>query len=519
MWILKSAEMREADRITIEELKIPGLILMENAAISVLQAIKEEIPDYELYSYAVICGKGNNGGDGFALARHLLRKNIKTKVLLVGRKEQLKGDALSNYNMLKAYAANIPEVYEENQLPIMQEILAKSNIAIDALFGTGLDKPLTGFYEKVIEELNRFTGTIISIDVPSGLSSDTGEIIGPAVKSNYTVALAAPKHCHIFPPAEELCGKLIIKDIGIPESAIRRINPFLRLIEEADISPVLEPRKKDTHKKNYGDILIVAGSAGKLGAAWMTAYSAIKSGAGLVTLGVPNSLHLTVMTKVKEIMTIGFPNTKDDTFSSAASEEILKIAAEKDLIAIGPGITTHPEVEKVVQELVKKYSKTMIIDADGLNCLSKDITCLRERKGRTILTPHPGEFSRLTKVPTKDILKEKVIIARDFSVNYQVILILKGYRTLIAFPDGIVYVNPTGNPGMATGGSGDVLTGMVAGFVAQTSEKYIKNAVIAAVYLHGLAGDLAKKKYGEIPLIATDIIKLLPEAIKALKSL
>lgn len=518
MWIVKSVEMREADRITIEELKIPGLILMENAAIAVLQAIKEEILDYKLRSYAVICGKGNNGGDGFALARHLLQNNIETKVLLVGRKEQLKGDALANYNMLQAYIENIPEVCEENQLHIMEDILKDSSIAIDAIFGTGLDKPLTGFYKKVVEELNRFKGVIISIDIPSGLSSDTGEIIGPAVKSNFTVALAAPKYCHIFPPAEELCGKLIIKDIGIPELAIRKTNPSLRLIEKADIFSVLAPRKKDTHKKNYGDILIIAGSAGKLGAAWMTAYSAIKSGAGLVTLGVPKSLHHTVMTKVKEIMTIGFPNTEDDTFSSAATEEILKIAEEKDLLAIGPGITTHPEVENVVQELVKKYRKTMIIDADGLNCISKDISCLRERKGGTILTPHPGEFSRLTKLPTKDILKDKVNITKNFSIEYNVVVILKGYRTLIAFPDGMVYMNPTGNPGMATGGSGDILTGMMAGFVAQTSEKYFKNAVIASVYLHGLAGDLAKEKYGEIPLVATDIIKFIPKAIKSINA-
>ncbi len=514
MWILNSTQMKQADKITIEELKIPGIILMENAGISVVDVIEEVIEDIGGLRFLIVCGKGNNGGDGFVVARHLIRKNINVEVILIGKSDQLKGDALINYNMLKVYKDSIYELSEEQELRSKEYLFKEADIIIDALFGTGLTNPLDGIYKEVVEIINNQDALVISIDVPSGLSSDTNRIIGPYIKADITVTLAEMKWCHIFPPAEYMCGQVFVKDIGIPEYVIKQSKPYLKLITEEDIIDLLLPRIPDTHKSNYGEILAVAGSAGKLGAAWMTGQSALKSGAGLVTVGIPEICHQAMMSKIIELMTIGFNSTIDGTFSLNALEQILDFAKDKDLIAIGPGLTIHSECIKLVHELIKSYDKILVIDADGINAIAKDTDVLNNKKGTIILTPHPGEMARLIKSTSKKVQENRVQIASDFAKKYDVILVLKGYRTLIAFPDGMIYVNPTGNPGMASGGVGDVLTGMIAGFVAQNLDN-IKQATLAAVYLHGLAGDLAKEKIGEIPLIASDIMKYIPKAIKS----
>jgi len=507
--------MKRADGITIEELGVPGLILMENAGISVVNVIEEAIEGIEELKFLIVCGRGNNGGDGFVVARHLKRRGLDVEVILVGESSQLKGDALANYNMLKIYLNDIHEITSKEALLANKGLFNEADVIVDALFGTGLSTPIEGLYEEVVEEINKQDAVIISIDIPSGLSSDTNKIIGPSVIADITVTLASPKWCHIFPPAEYMCGKVYIKDIGIPEKVIEQVDSKLKLITEEELIPVLLPRIPDTHKSNYGEILVVAGSEGKLGAAWMTGQSALRSGAGLVTVGIPEKCHTAMMSKVIELMTIGFKSTPEGTFSYAALKQILDFAKDKHLIAIGPGITTHPECVKLVHDIIKKYDKTLVIDADGINAIAQDVNILKKKKGNIILTPHPGEMARLIKSSSKNVQENRVKVARDFATEYNVILVLKGYRTLIALPNGMVYVNPTGNPGMASGGVGDVLTGMIAGFVGQNLNN-IPEATIAAVFLHGLAGDIAKEKLTEIPIVASDVMKYIPKAIKSI---
>lgn len=513
MWILNSNQMRKCDKITIEDLKVHGLILMENAGISVVNVIEDVIEEMNELRYLVVCGRGNNGGDGFVIARHLKRRGIAVEVILVGKPEQLKGDALANYQMLKVYTNDIHIINTEEELLQKERLFKEADIIIDALFGTGLSTAIEGIYAKVVEQINKQDAIVISVDTPSGLSSDTNKIIGPCVNADITVTLAAMKWCHIFPPAEYMCGEVFVKDIGIPEYVLEQANSNLKLIIKDDIIELLLPRIPNTHKSNYGEILVIAGSAGKLGAAWMTGQSALYSGAGLVTVGVPNNCHNSMMSKVVELMTIGFPSTEEGTFSFTALEPILDFAKDKHLIAVGPGITTHTDCIKLMYELIKTYNKIIVVDADGINAIAKNVDVLKEKKGMIILTPHPGEMARLINSSSKEIQENRVQVAHDFAVKYEVILVLKGYRTLIAFPDGMVYVNPTGNAGMASGGVGDVLTGMIAGFVGQNL-KNINKAVLAAVYLHGLAGDIAKEKLGEIPLVASDIMRNIPKAIK-----
>lgn len=513
MWILNSDQMRKCDRITIEDLKVPGIILMENAGISVVNVIEEVIEEINELRYLVVCGRGNNGGDGFVVARHLKRRGTSVEVILVGHAEQLKGDALANYQMLKVYTSDIHIITTEEELSQKRSLFIEADIIIDALFGTGLSTAIEGIYSAVVEEINKHDAIVISIDTPSGLSSDTNKIIGPCVNADITVTLATMKWCHIFPPAEYMCGEVFVKDIGIPKYVLEQASSNLKLITNDDITKILLPRIPDTHKSNYGEILVVAGSVGKLGAAWMTGQSAMRSGAGLVSVGIPDSCHTAMMSKVIELMTIGFPSTEDGTFSFKALEPILDFAKDKDLISVGPGITTHPDCIKLVHELIKKYEKIIVIDADGINAIAKNVNVLKEKKGKLILTPHPGEMARLINSTSKEVQENRVQVAYDFAIRYEVILVLKGYRTLIAFPDGMVYVNPTGNAGMASGGVGDVLTGMIAGFVGQ-NVKNINQAVLTAVYLHGLAGDIAKEKLGEIPLVASEIMRSIPKAIK-----
>ncbi|OGF67434.1 MAG: hypothetical protein A2Y62_18210 [Candidatus Fischerbacteria bacterium RBG_13_37_8] len=515
MWILNSEQMKKADRITIEELNIPGLILMENAGIAVVNVIEDLFEDMLDLQFTIVCGRGNNGGDGFVVARHLIRKGVNVDVILIGHHEQLKGDALTNYNMLRVYTNRIHEVRDRAEFDLFLEMLEKADVIIDALFGTGLTNPLSGLFAEIVETMNQQEGIIISIDIPSGLSSDTNKIIGPSINADITITLAAPKLCHIFPPAELFCGELFVEDIGIQDSVIIQANPSLKLITDEDIIPLLIPRMPDTHKSHYGEMLVVAGSSGKLGAAWMTGQSALRSGAGLVTIGVPHSCHKTMMSKVVELMTVGLACTPEGTFANAAVPEILDFVKDKHLIAVGPGITTHPECVELIRELISQYDKIMVIDADGINAIAQDISILNDKKGTLILTPHPGEMARLLKVSTKEIQDNRIEASRDFAVKHDIILVLKGYRTLVAFPNEMVYVNPTGNPGMASGGTGDVLTGMIAGFVAQNIDN-INQAVLAGVYLHGLAGDIAKEKIGELPLTASDIMKYIPRAIKTI---
>ena len=516
MKVLTSKEMREIDRKTIEEIGIPGPVLMENAGIRITGAILKRFPRITEENVVIVAGKGNNGGDGFVVARHLFNLGARPNVLLLASKQELKGDASLNLGIAEKIGVEIAEVTKIEEWKKRRIGLFHASVIVDAIFGTGLLKPAEGLYATAIEDINKAPGFKVAVDIPSGLSSDTHLLIGPAVKADLTVALAAPKIGHVLPPAQEYVGELVISDISIPPFLFEDESLKLEVIEKKDALPYVQKRKRDSHKGTYGHLFVLAGSLGKTGAAVMAAKAALRMGAGLVTVGTPQSCWPVIARSMMELMTEALPETPQKTISEAALPMVLDLLKGKDAVLIGPGISAHPSTAKLVVSLMPKIKVPAVIDADGLNILADNPDALKSFSCPAVLTPHPGEFARLIRRSNKDVLDNRLALAAEFADKYKVFLVLKGYRTLVATPRGKIFINPTGNPGMATGGSGDVLSGMIASLIIQ--EKNILGATAAAVYLHGLSGDIGAKKIGERPLIAGDLIKYLPQALKEMES-
>jgi NAD(P)H-hydrate epimerase len=516
MKVLTSKEMREIDRKTIEEIGIPGPVLMENAGIRITGAILKRFPRITEENVVIVAGKGNNGGDGFVVARHLFNLGARPNVLLLASKQELKGDAALNLGIAEKIGVEIAEVTKIEEWKKHRIGLFHASVIVDAIFGTGLLKPAEGLYATAIEDINKAPGFKVAVDIPSGLSSDTHLLIGPAVKADLTVALAVPKIGHVLPPAEEYVGELVISDISIPPFLFEDESLKLEVMEKKDLLPYVQKRKRDSHKGTYGHLFVLAGSLGKTGAAVMAAKAALRMGAGLVTVGTPQSCLPVIARSMMELMTEALPETPQKTISEAALPTVLDLLKGKDAVLIGPGISAHPSTAKLVVSLMPKIKVPVVIDADGLNILAENLDALKSFSCPAVLTPHPGEFARLIRRSNKDVLDGRLALAAEFADKYKVFLVLKGYRTLVATPRGKIFINPTGNPGMATGGSGDVLSGMIASLIIQ--EKNILGATAAAVYLHGLSGDIGAKKIGERPLIAGDLIKYLPQALKEMES-
>jgi hydroxyethylthiazole kinase-like uncharacterized protein yjeF len=512
MKVLTSAQMRDIDRTAIDTLGIPSLVLMENAGIQVTRAILKRFPRIAEENVAIVAGKGNNGGDGFVVARHLRNLGCEPTVLLLASKADVGGDAAVNLRIAGNVGIDIEEIATPEAWNKRRVELFHASLVVDAIFGTGLMKPAEGLYATVIADINKSRGFKVAVDIPSGLSSDTQLVIGPVVRADLTVALAAPKVGHVLPPAEDFVGELEIAGIGIPPSLFDDETLKLTFVESKDIQAMFGRRKRDTHKGTYGHLFVLAGSMGKTGAAVMAGKAALRTGAGLVTIGTPRSCLPLVARGMMELMTEPLPETHEKTLSEDASPRIIEILKGKDALLLGPGISTHPSTAKLVFSLLPKIRIPVLIDADGLNIISQDPSVLKTLKAPAVLTPHPGEFGRLVKLPAEEVLDRRLELVRRFAETYKVTLVLKGYRTLVATPNGRVFINPTGNPGMATGGSGDVLSGMVASLLIQ--EKDAEAAVKAAVYLHGLSGDLGAEKFGERPLIAGDIIASIPHALR-----
>jgi len=373
-----------------------------------------------------------------------------------------------------------------------------------------------GIYASVIQDINKSKAFKVAVDIPSGLSTDTFRIIGPCVKADLTVTLAAPKIAHIFPPAEEFIGELIVADISVPPYLFEKEELKLELVEKQNLLPYFKKRKKDAHKGTYGHLFIVSGSLGKTGAAIMAGKAGLKMGAGLVTVGTPESCLPIVARSMVELMTEPLPETSRKTLAYEALERILALLEDKDALMIGPGISTHPSTAKLVLSLLPKIKIPAVIDADALNILASKPELFKSLNQPVVLTPHPGEFARLLRISTKEMVEKKLELTPQFAQKYGVYVVLKGYKTLIATPEGDVFINPTGNPGMATAGSGDVLSGMIASMIIQ--EKDLLEAVLAAVYVHGLSGDIGVEKVGEKALTAAKIITYLPAAMKRLSS-
>ncbi len=503
--------MQAIDRSAIEEFGIPGLVLMENAGLAAASLIHENVPDLLEKKVVIVCGKGNNGGDGFVIARHLFIDGVKVEILLLTRRKQLKSDARVNADIASKMGVPIHEVTEKN-FQAQNHLLRHCDIIVDALFGTGLSKPAGGFYEKVIKKVNASQKYVIAVDIPSGVDSDSGHLIGPHIKANVTAALALLKRSHLLFPAAESMGEIQILDISIPHEAVEKQDIPVAWLELEDIQSLLPKRPTNTHKGEYGHTLVIAGSKGKGGAAGLTGLAALRAGAGLVTLAVPESCHQALEFNPLETMTVALPETKSGCISTKAIDTIIKSLKGKTALAVGPGLSTDKETVQLLEALLPQVECPLVIDADGINAFSKSGKLLGQIHADTVLTPHPKEMSRLSGWNVQDILDQRIERAGEFAQENNVTLLLKGAHTLVAFAEGTVLINPTGNPGMATAGTGDVLTGLIAGLISQGLS--VPSATAAGAFIHGMAGDLYAEANHEIPLIASDLLDKVPETIK-----
>ena len=499
MKVLSAAEMREVDRRTIER-GSPGIVLMENAGHRVVEFLAERFAPLSAQRVVVLCGKGNNGGDGMVVARQLFTRfrPQALQVVLMAAPEELKGDAAANYRMLEACGC-----------PVLREIPAESRnatLVVDALLGTGVSGPATGKMLEGIREANGgfLLAKVVAVDLPSGMPTDTGEPVGEYARADYTVTFTAPKPAQVLPPNCDHIGELIVGSIGSPPELYR--DARLSVIEPEMFRALLAPRPPSGHKGTFGHVLVVAGSCGKTGAAAMTGISALRAGAGLVTVASAASAIPVIASHAAELMTEPLEETASGGIARNAN--LASVADGKTVIAMGPGLGREPDIEALVAVALEGFEQPIVLDADAL------VERAAGAPGRVrILTPHPGEMARLTGKSTTDIQKDRVCAARSFATERGVTLVLKGERTVIAFPDGRAWINPTGTPALGTGGSGDVLTGLIAGFLAQFPTQP-DEAVAAAVYLHGLAGEIGARAMGEKALIATDILQYLPDAME-----
>ncbi len=527
MKILTAAEMREIDRLTIEEVGLPGLIMMENAGTGFVRVLERRFPDLKNQRVTILCGRGNNGGDGFVIARQLWMRGLTPRVVLLAEPSNLRGEARINYQILTRIGLEPTVVSEGKQWQVIKPELLGSTLLVDAILGTGLTSSLEGFYLDVVGDLNSYFSQIpiVAVDMPSGLPSDTGDYMGEAVRARFTVTFTAPKVSQVFPPNCFYCGAglddLVVVPIGTPPELLQQQpNLLLNLVTARDLAPLLTPRLPSSHKGDFGHVLVVAGGRGKTGAAALAGQGALRSGAGLVTVATAESALPTVAASMPELMTEPLPETDTGSISARALDydRFLKLAENKDVLALGPGLSQHPGTVEFVRHVVRNFRQPMVLDADALNALAGAPELLDGRDRRLVVTPHPGEMARLVGGSTADVQARRVETARALARSHSIYVVLKGYRTLVAEPGGRVYVNPTGNPGMATAGVGDVLTGLIAGFMAQFADRPLEAVLAAAVFLHGLAGDLAAAELGEIPLAAGDLLRAFPRALQKVES-
>jgi len=515
MKVVTGETMQCLDRRAIEEFGIPGLNLMENAGRGCAEAISARFGGEPGPRAVIVSGKGNNGGDGFVIARLLRECGWQVEIFVLARREEIKGDARTNLDRL----SEMPITFctEEGSLECCGPALREATVIVDALLGTGLKSAVAGLYAGMIGMINNTGKPVVAVDIPSGIDAASGRMLGCAVKANMTVTFALAKCGHILYPGVEYTGLLRIVDIGIP-TEITASTEGDEFLDVAAVRPLLKSRSRSAHKGSCGHCLIVAGSTGKSGAAAMSANSAVRAGAGLVTLAAPASLNAVLEVKTTEAMTLPLPDEGSGYLGNGARESIMEALTGKTVVALGPGTTRRPETALLIRELATSIELPLVIDADGLNAIAEDPGILLMKKSDiVILTPHPGEMGRLAGLSTAQVELDRLGVARAFAVKYGVYLILKGARTIIATPDGSVAINGSGNPGMASGGMGDVLTGALAAFIAQGYDPF--TACKLGVFIHGHAADIVAAEKGEIGISAVDVQESLPYAIKDIMDL
>lgn len=501
-------EMRRLDKSASERFGIKEELLMENAGLSSYFAIVKEIGDIKNKRFVICCGLGNNGGDGFVVARKLYSNGADVKTFILGDPERFKGAAKLNLDIIKKISIPIKRVESIDEV---RHELQHSDVIIDAIFGTGLSREITGIYRDAIELINNSKKTVVSLDIPSGIAGDTGKVMGIGVRADVTITFGLPKIGNILYPGYEYCGKLYVTHISFPPS----------LYQDSDImceinKPISMPlRQKTGHKGSFGDVLFIAGAKNYFGAPYLASHSFLKAGGGYSRLAAPQSITPYIATLGPEIVFIPQEETAEGTISTKNIQTLLQISEKVDMVVLGPGLSLNEETQKLVLELTEKTNKPMLIDGDGITAISKNIHIIRRRSSDTILTPHPGEMSRITGKSITDIDKEKINILKETCNQLKAMVVLKGAHSLIGLPNGRVFINMTGNPGMATAGSGDVLTGTIAAMYGQGLS--IVDSVRMGVFMHGLSGDIAADEKGQDGITAKDVLEFLPQAIRLYK--
>lgn len=516
MYLVNAEQMQKMDRETIEEFGIPGIVLMESAGRGAFDIIMQKFSDIRSMEVCVLAGRGNNGGDAFVIARYLMEQGIAVNIFLLSAIDKVKGDARTNLELARKLAAkhtnaSLTEVPDAETFEELKEELLDHDLFVDGLLGTGLTSDVRGFFKDVIDTVNLSGQPVFSIDIPSGLNADTGKPCGTAIRATATATFGHAKTGHILPPGDGYTGTPTVIDIGIPGFISDKHHGGVSLLETEDVKSLFHPRVNTSHKGDYGHAFILAGSPGKTGAAALAANAAARTGAGLVTLGVPEGSNAAVEPQVTEPMTYPLSQDADGCVDEAAYYRVVDLLKEKTAFAFGPGSGTGTGPTSLLKKLIKTVEIPFVIDADGLNIIAEQPDILKEAAAQIILTPHPGEMARLTGQTAKQVQENRLTCAREFADQYGVILVLKGAKTVIAIPDGPAFICPAGNPGMATGGMGDVLTGIIAGLAARGFTP--ETAAAAGVHIHALSGDLLAEESSGPGFLASDMLRAIPRVI------
>lgn len=514
MIVVTAKEMREMDRLTIHKYGVSSLVLMESAGEGVAEALLDRFGRVVKGGVLVVAGKGNNGGDGLVVARHLKKKRVPCEVVLLARKEELSHDAAENLRSYLKIKGNFFEVTQES-LALLGQRLKGKRLLVDAILGTGLKEEVRGLYAEAISIMNACGLPVVAVDLPSGLDADRGMPLGTVIKAEMTVALGYPKLGEVIYPGLSYVGELVVADIGIHSKAVEEVKPRTELLEEKDIRWLVPAREPDTHKGTYGHLLVIAGSRGKTGAAILACRAAMRVGSGLVTLAAPRSLNDIFASSLVEVMTEPLKDNSEEEIEPLSDQGWRRLLDKKSALLFGPGIGVRDSARSVLRWLLRNLEIPWVIDADGLNLLAGEVERLRSAKSPPVLTPHPGEMARLVGSDTAAVNNDRVGMARSFAQDHRCYVVLKGARTVIATSEGEAFINPTGNPGMASGGMGDVLAGILAGLLAQGFR--VEDALKLGVFIHGFVADQLAQAKGEIGLIASDLVEGLPRGLHMLK--
>ncbi len=518
MYVVTPREMREIDNNAIDKFAIPGIVLMENAAIRTVDIIKREYNALlKKGKVLVLVGGGNNGGDGLAIARHLMLKGVDVKVALFVNEGKFKGDAKINLDIYKKLNGSIMQVTHESHLIDLDVSIGQANLIIDSIFGTGISGNIQGVMFDAIDMVNKSIAPVVAVDVPSGIDGKDGQVKGIGIKADHTVTFGYVKRGHLLYPGRDYVGKLHRVSISLPKDSAKTMGVKAFTLDDREIAHSLKERPRDGHKGTFGKVGVIAGSLGMTGAACLTSMAALKGGAGLVTLGCPASLTPIFQSKMTEVMAYPLEDEGRGHLSRQAIPDIRDFLKDKDVLAIGPGLGTKCDGLEILRYILGEFDISIIMDADALNHISKDTKLLSSYGGSIVITPHPGEMARLTGKSIEEILSSPIETAAEFASEMGIIVLLKGATSIVAHPDGRIYLNTSGNSGMGTGGSGDILTGLVAALTAQGYSPY--DAAVYGCYIHGRAGDYAKDKRGEAGMVAGDILDELPLVFKDIYNL